>query len=38
MSETMTAELGYLSRALKAPRIKAVSARLATRARDEGWD
>lgn len=38
MSETTTAELGYLSRALKAPRIKAVSGRLADRARDEGWD
>ena len=38
MTETATAELGYLSRALKAPRIKAVSARLAARARDEGWD
>jgi DNA replication protein DnaC len=32
------AELAYLSRALKAPRIGAVSERLATRARDEGWD
>jgi DNA replication protein DnaC len=31
-------ELAYLSRALKAPRINAVSARLAGRARDEGWD
>src|SRR5690606_21516519 len=31
-------ELAYLSRALKAPRIKAVSGRLANRARDEGWD
>jgi DNA replication protein DnaC len=31
-------ELAYLSRALKAPRIKAVSGRLASRARDEGWD
>jgi DNA replication protein DnaC len=31
-------ELAYLSRALKAPRITAVSERLATRARDEGWD
>jgi DNA replication protein DnaC len=31
-------ELAYLSRALKAPRIKAVAGRLAARARDEGWD
>jgi DNA replication protein DnaC len=31
-------ELVYLSRALKAPRIKAVSGRLAQQARDEGWD
>lgn len=38
MSETTAAGLGYLSRALKAPRIKAVSGRLASRARDEGWD
>ena len=38
MSEGSAAELAYLSRALKAPRIKAVSARLAERARDEGWD
>jgi DNA replication protein DnaC len=30
-------ELAYLSRALKAPRISAVSGRLAERARDEGW-
>ncbi len=37
MSET-AAELAYLSRALKAPRITAVSGRLASRARDEGWD
>ena len=37
MSAT-SSELAYLSRALKAPRIKAVSERLATRARDEGWD
>ncbi len=35
---TTAAELAYLSRALKAPRIKAVSERLAARARDEGWD
>jgi hypothetical protein len=31
-------ELAYLSRALKAPRIRAASGRLADRARDEGWD
>ena len=36
MSATVS-ELAYLSRALKAPRIKAVSERLAARARDEGW-
>ena len=38
MTETSAAELGYLSRALMAPRIKAVSSRLASGARDEGWD
>ena len=38
MSESATAELAYLSRALKAPRVRAVSGRLAERARDEGWD
>ena len=38
MSEGTAAELAYLARALKAPRIKAVSGRLAERARDEGWD
>ena len=38
MSETAAAELAYLSRALKAPRVRAVSGRLAERARDEGWD
>ncbi len=37
MSAT-TAELAFLSAALKAPRIEAVSGRLAQRARDEGWD
>jgi DNA replication protein DnaC len=31
-------ELAFLSRALKAPRIREVAERLATRARDEGWD
>ena len=35
---TPASELAYLARALKAPRIKAVSGRLASRARDEGWD
>ena len=35
---TAAAELAFLSSALKAPRIKAVSGRLAERARDEGWD
>ncbi|MCI0344146.1 MAG: ATP-binding protein, partial [Chloroflexi bacterium] len=35
---TPTADLAYLSAALKAPRIKAVSGRLAERARTEGWD
>ncbi len=38
MSTTAASELVYLSRALKAPRIKAVSGRLAQQARDEGWD
>jgi DNA replication protein DnaC len=38
MSETAASELAYLSRALKAPRVRAVSGRLAERARDEGWD
>ncbi len=38
MSETVAAELAYLSRALKAPRVKAVSGRLAAKARDEGWE
>ncbi len=32
------AELAYLSRALKAPRIAALAASLAERARSEGWD
>lgn len=38
MSDATTAELAYLARALKAPRIRAVAARLAQRAREEGWD
>jgi DNA replication protein DnaC len=33
-----TSELAYLSRSLKAPRIAAVSGRLAAKAREEGWD
>src|SRR6266487_3875415 len=32
------AEVAYLSRALKAPRIAALAASLADRARAEGWD
>ena len=38
MSAPAPSELAYLARALKAPRVRAVSARLAERARDEGWD
>jgi DNA replication protein DnaC len=38
MTAASGSELVYLSRALKAPRIKAVSGRLAQQARDEGWD
>ena len=38
MSETVAAELAYLARALKAPRVRAVSGRLAAKARDEGWE
>jgi DNA replication protein DnaC len=38
VSGPAASELAYLSRALKAPRVRAVSARLAERARDEGWD
>ena len=38
MTASTASELAYLSRALKAPRIRAVSGRLAERARDEGWD
>lgn len=33
-----TSELMHLSRALKAPRVREVSRRLAERAREEGWD
>ena len=36
MSGSAASELAYLSRALKAPRIRAVSARLWTLARDVG--
>ena len=38
MSVSTASELAYLSRALKAPRVREVSGRLAERARDEGWD
>jgi DNA replication protein DnaC len=38
MSTASGSELVYLGRALKAPRITAVSGRLAQQARDEGWD
>jgi DNA replication protein DnaC len=38
VSAPAPSELAYLARALKAPRVRAVSARLAERARDEGWD
>ncbi len=38
MSGPAGSELAYLARALKAPRVNAVSGRLAERAREEGWD
>ncbi len=38
MSDGTAAELAFLARALKAPRIRDVAARMASRARDEGWD
>lgn len=38
MSAPLAAELAFLARALKAPRIRDVAGRLADRARDEGWD
>ena len=38
MSTSTASELAYLSRALKAPRVREVAARLAETARDEGWD
>ncbi len=33
-----SSDVAYLSRALKAPRVREVAARLAERAREEGWD
>lgn len=38
MSSGTASELAFLARALKAPRIRDVAARMADRARDEGWD
>jgi len=38
VTASTASELAFLSRALKAPRIREVSSRLAERARDEGWD
>ena len=38
MTASTAAELAYLSRALKAPRVREVATRLAEAARDEGWD
>lgn len=38
MTTSTASELTYLSRALKAPRVREVAARLAEQARDEGWD
>ena len=38
MTTSTASELAYLSRALKAPRVREVAGRLAERARDEGWD
>ena len=38
MSTSTAAELAYLSRALKAPRVREVATRLAETARTEGWD
>jgi DNA replication protein DnaC len=38
VSASTASELAFLSRALKAPRIRAVATRLAERAREEGWD
>lgn len=38
MSGGTASELAFLARALKAPRIRDVAARMADRARDEGWD
>jgi hypothetical protein len=33
-----SSDVAYLSRALKAPRVREVAPRLAERAREEGWD
>jgi len=33
-----SSDVAYLSRALKAPRVREVASRLAERAREEGWD
>jgi len=38
VSAAASSELVFLSRALKAPRVRAVATRLAEQARDEGWD
>jgi DNA replication protein DnaC len=38
MTAPVASELAFLARALKAPRIRDVAARMAERARDEGWD
>ena len=38
MTASTASELAYLSRALKAPRVREVATRLAETARDEGWD
>jgi DNA replication protein DnaC len=38
MTGSTAAELAWLSRSLKAPRIRDVAYRLAEQARDEGWD
>jgi len=38
MTTGTASELAFLSRALKAPRIRAVAGRLAETARDQGWD
>jgi DNA replication protein DnaC len=38
MSASTASELAFLSRALKAPRVREVAGRLAEQARDEDWD